>query len=73
MLETINDSEKNARNVAFFRLEMTPPAAQQWMKDNRIRYVVLTSWDINRQVLEAHYPFLKPIYHTQNITIYRVK
>jgi hypothetical protein len=72
-LATINSAEKNRLNVAFFNVQMTPDAARQWMNDKRIRYVLLTFRDIHPRQLETHYPFLKSIYSSTNITIYRVE
>ncbi len=73
MLETINAAEKDARNDSFYTLKMSPEAARLWMRDNRIRYVVLTSRETNNQIFEAHYPFLREIYQTTNITIYTLR
>jgi hypothetical protein len=71
-IETVNDPDKNARNVAFFRLEVSADNAKTWLITNNIRYVVLTPSEGPRDVFEKHYPFLKMIFTNPAITIYRL-
>jgi len=72
-LTTLDNSTKTALAIAFFSLKMDSESGLDWLKQNRIRYVIHTAYDGNREVFKANYPFLIEIYHNSDVAVYKTE
>ena len=70
---TPNIEKKRSIAYLFYSGIMTEKEARQFIKVNKIGFVILTSYDNFDAKIINHYSFLKPIFIKPSITIWRVE
>lgn len=69
-LTTLNSGEKDNLAHKFFYNRVKEDEALQFLKDNKIEYIMLTSYSKNAMDLKKEYGFLKERYKNRMITIF---
>lgn len=70
-LATINNDTKREDAQQFFLLQKSD--ASLWLKRNNIRFVIVTSYDGDKEVFMKTYPFLLPLWANPDMAIFSVE
>lgn len=66
---TIGSGTKRAEASRFFRRQMAPDEAVRWLRDRKIRYILLTTFDGDFTRFPQAYPFLKVLFTTKDTAV----
>ncbi len=66
---TIDNDRKRERAMRLFRMDMKASEATQWLRENRIRYLVFTKFDGDLARFRIAYPFLKVLRTSPSATV----
>jgi hypothetical protein len=70
-LTTYNSAEKDEKAKGFFYSWTDTPTTHDFLKKNNIRFVVVTAYSMNLKDIKTYYPFLKPVFENEMVTIFR--
>ncbi|OGG31087.1 hypothetical protein A3I51_02795 [Candidatus Gottesmanbacteria bacterium RIFCSPLOWO2_02_FULL_38_8] len=71
-LLTINSERKSADAAGFFQKKQTFEEGKKLLSENKIKYIFFTDLDGNPADFQNYYPFLKPVFENQSVTIFAV-
>ena len=71
-LLTINSERKSNEAAGFFQKKLKPEEGKKFLSGNKISYIFFTDLDGNPGDFQNYYPFLKPVFENQSVTIFTV-
>ena len=68
---TLNSTKKDADINSFFAVWVESDSWREFMKQNNIRYVLCTQYDLPPDKLNDRFPSLRIVYHNTAATVFR--